>query len=444
MRTIRKVLTHGFALIGIVATTNGGASAQTPNYAVLYSFKGGTDGSHPNGVTLSKSGVIYGTTYVGGRNTCYSNLCGTVFELVPSTGGTWTKTVLHSFSGPDGAFPAIPYDLAWAPGAGLASGKNGTLYGATSTGGSYNPTGHGYGGTIFEMTPPTTSGENWTFTVLYSFQDNVHAARSPNGGLILDAHGNIYGTTFSSAFFLGSPLGGITFELSPPTVAGGSWTENTLINFYPLTSLGYEPSAGLAYTNGSFYGTNYFLTNNYPSCGTVYQLSPSSNDSGWIATPGSGLTAGPGGVLFGTTLNGGTGGTGAAFQLMPPSVPGGSWTETTIYNFTGVGGDGGLPASPLVIGENGVLYGTTVFGGSTTSSSPCGLEGIYGCGTIFQLSPPTTPGGTWTETILHTFTGQNGDGSYPGPLTLAPNGVLFGSTAGGGTTGNGTIFALRP
>src|ERR1700679_3691108 len=79
----------------------------------------------------------------------------------------------------------------------------------------------------------------------------------------------------------------------------------------------------------------------------------------------------------------------------------------------GTNGDGAHPSASLVIGTNGVLYGTTQYGGSATAGSRCSQYGATGCGTVFQLTPPSASGGTWTETILHSFTGQNGDGSVP-------------------------------
>ncbi len=115
-----------------------------------------------------------------------------------------------------------------------------------------------------------------------------------------------------------------------------------------------------------------------------------------------------------------------------------------IYLFTALNGDGAYPAAGVVLGKDGALYGTTTYGGSATSNSPCVYMGATpGCGTVFKLTPPTTPGGAWTETILHSFTGQNGEGSIPGPLTLSANGVLYGPTFSGGG-GAGTIFALQP
>jgi uncharacterized repeat protein (TIGR03803 family) len=161
-------------------------------------------------------------------------------------------------------------------------------------------------------------------------------------------------------------------------------------------------------------------------------------------------------VLYGTTLSGGSGpfpdcyfdteiGCGTVFQLTPPATPGGAWTESVIYNFAGGIGEGAYPYASLVLGKNGVLYGTTSYGGTSASGSACPSDANPGCGTVFQLTPPATPGGAWTETILHGFTGQDGDGAVPyGGLTLSPSGTLYGTTAAGGTAGGGTVFSIVP
>jgi hypothetical protein len=119
-----------------------------------------------------------------------------------------------------------------------------------------------------------------------------------------------------------------------------------------------------------------------------------------------------------------------------------------LYSFTGQNGDGAYPFGPVVLGKNGVLYGTTEFGGSFGCYS---FYGVSGCGTVFQLTPPATPGGAWTETVLHQFTGQNGDGALPeAPLALGSNGQLYGTTlyggagGNGGLTGNGAVFVVKP
>lgn len=451
MNTPRRTLTAPALLATLAITTAHNSSAQTPGYEVLYSFQGGADGSNPNGVTLAKNGVLYGTTYFGGRNLCGNGyLCGTVYALTPPTGsGTWTKTVIHSFSGPDGALPSTQQGIGDAPGPSLVIGKDGTLYGITANGGSNDSAPLGFGGTVFELTPPATTGEVWTETVLYSFPNDDKEPHLPTGLLIVPS-GAVYSTAWTSYFSTGVAIaGGAVIQLAPPATSGGSWTEDTLINFFPPDPMGQNPPAGVVYTGGAFYGTTEF-DNSYSNggCGSVYELSPPTAgstvwtgtaiydfDNGGGCNPDESLTVGPGGVLYGTTV----GGAGDVFQLTPPATAGGTWTESVIYMFTGENGDGDLPSSSVVLGKNGVLYGATARGGGSTACTQ-----LPGCGTVYQLTPPTMPGGAWTGTILHSFTGENGDGSYPGPLTLAPNGVLFGSTWAGGTAGHGTIFALKP
>jgi uncharacterized repeat protein (TIGR03803 family) len=131
----------------------------------------------------------------------------------------------------------------------------------------------------------------------------------------------------------------------------------------------------------------------------------------------------PGGELYGTTEYGGltacTQGCGTVFKLTPPSPGGGRWTETVLYEFLG-GSDGSIPASGVTIGPNGVLYGTTYFGGTAS------------LGTVFQLSPPSSPGGAWTKTILTSFGGSSPLSLPSASVTLGPNGVLYGTTAGAG------------
>jgi len=154
------------------------------------------------------------------------------------------------------------------------------------------------------------------------------------------------------------------------------------------------------------------------------------------------------GALYGTTAGGGTNYNGTVFQLVPPTQPGGAWTENVLYRFAG-GADGRQPSMSVVFDPLGNLYGTTQFGGNV---QVCG----GGCGTIFELSPPSSPGGQWTHTVLYTFEG-NADGQYPGEVLFGANGALYGTTSSGGanpgvpchtnrriTFGCGTVFALTP
>jgi uncharacterized repeat protein (TIGR03803 family) len=461
MHTIRRTLTAQAAvLIALAQLTARGGDAQATNFNTLYSFQGGADGATPNGLAL-KEGALYGTTNTGGANNCGINssyLCGTVFVLSHSAGSSsWKKTVLYSFNGTDGA----------APRAGLVFDSAGTFYGTTETEG----TGGGLngGGTVFELIPPAMAGGAWTETVLYAFDDSPYSPHTPRGGVLLGPNGTLYTTTQNTELV----SDGTVFMLAPPAEPGGNWIGNLVLGF-SASGVGAYPQATVVWRDGSLYGTTYFSSyEGQGGCGSVYEATPPASQPGsWTATvihnfggpDGCGsmapLTVGPDGVLYGTTYYGGSGGLpcsypngigppsegcGTVFQLTPPEAPDGAWTETTIYNFTALNGDGAFPAAGLVMDENGVLYGTTTYGGSATSGSPCFYFGPTGCGTVFALTPPATPGGAWTETVLHSFTGQNGEGSVPMTgLTLNPTGSLFGTTSTGGTAGKGTVFAVKP
>ena len=167
-----------------------------------------------------------------------------------------------------------------------------------------------------------------------------------------------------------------------------------------------------------------------PALKTLYYFEPASG-------PGpNGLALGSGGALYGTTTDV-AGGAGTVYSLKPPAPPGGSWTETVLYSFTG-GGDGGAPYAGVVIGKKGALYGTTRYGGAFNPNCP------QGCGTVFSLAPPTSPGGPWVERVLYAFTGGN-DGAYPfAAVVIGSGGGLFGTTQAGGPSNVGTVFRLIP
>jgi hypothetical protein len=147
------------------------------------------------------------------------------------------------------------------------------------------------------------------------------------------------------------------------------------------------------------------------------------------------VVIGHGGVLYGTTNVGGTSNNGTVFSLTPPASAGGAWTETVLHSFDGSPNDGADAQAGVVIGDNGVLYGTTTGGG--IFACPFG-----GCGTVFALRPPPSPGGSWTETELHAF--RYTDGGTPVGGVVIGSGMLYGTTSIGGGFANGTAFSLTP
>jgi uncharacterized repeat protein (TIGR03803 family) len=290
----------------------------------------------------------------------------------------------------------------------------------------------------------------WSETVLHSFSGGSDGQYPP--ALVLSANGALYGTTY----YGGSNNGGTVFELTPPAAMSGSWKETVLHSFSVLNGDGYDPSSTLVMGHGGvLYGTTGL--GGSANLGTVFALSPPASPGGmWKeavlysfqgglnndgAYPLAGLVMGGDGSLYGTTWSGGLPipdglliGYGTVFQLKPPAAAGGSWTETVLYEFAATG-DGAFPYDSLIVGVNGSLYGTTGYGG---------LGGLHGNGTVFELTPPVTGGGAWTESALYSFTGQNGDGTggFSG-LVMDANGALYGTTSGGAAAG-GTVFKLTP
>jgi uncharacterized repeat protein (TIGR03803 family) len=418
----------------VVLTSYGAAQDTSPTLRTLYNFTGGSDGGSPlAGIVVGHGGVLFGTTQVGGT----SNI-GTVFSLTPpaSPGGVWTETVLHNFGGAPGD-GATPFD---AP---VVIGSGGVLYGTTENGGTSN------NGTVFSLTPPASPGGAWTETVLYSFAGSPDDGANPQAGVVIGGGGVLYGTTTGGGISA-CPFGGCgtVFSLKPPLSPGGSWTETVL---YSLEySTGSNPWGSVVIGSGVLYGTTYF--GGTAGNGTVFSLTPPASPRGaWTETvlhdftptsgdgaaPEAGVAIGSGGILYGTTFSGGLSDLGTAFSFTPPASAGGSWTETLLHNFGVNGEDGTVPTSTLVTGSHGILLGTTQFGGSTSSNC------FMGCGTVFGLMPPASAGGMWTESILHRF--KVIDGSNPAAgVAIGPGGLLYGTTAAGGSANSGTVFSLTP
>lgn len=212
------------------------------------------------------------------------------------------------------------------------------------------------------------------YASLYSFQGGPDGA-NPISFLIADEAGNLYGTTYAGGTGTFCQGGcGTVFRLRPPNREGGPWTETVLYSFAGNPD-GYFPSSGhLVFdSSGNLYGSTQFGGSAGFGYGTVYRLSR-------------------------------------------PTKPDGAWTETVLYNFTD-GNDGGVPANGLVMDPAGNLYGTT---------NDSGAYGQSGAGTIFELSPPTEPGGAWTENTLFSFE-QIKDGNEPNEVTLDAAGNLYGT-----------------
>jgi uncharacterized repeat protein (TIGR03803 family) len=319
--------------------------------------------------------------------------------LASAASANWKEKVLYSFQGGnDGAYPA----------GGVVFDKQGDLYGTTQAGGppSCAPIGN-YCGAVYELSPPAKQGDPWTKTQLYMFkgkQDND--GEVPSGALVMDAAGNLYGATeyggTGDCVLIGVKGGcGTVYELSPPQTKGGQWTYTILYSFKSGKD-GYLPSGNLVFDDaGNLYGATTFGGGKGTTCDPYYQYC------------------------------------GTVFKLSPPKTKGGKWTEKVLHGFAG-GSDGAYPNGGLLLDSSGEIYGTTLWGGSTSCQGP-------GCGTAFVLKPPAKTGGAWTEKILHRFTDGNDGASPNGGLVFDTKGALYGTTLSGGPgNGRGTVFKLSP
>jgi uncharacterized repeat protein (TIGR03803 family) len=343
---------------------------------VLYSFQGASDGSSPEaGLIAGKKGVLYGDTVYGG-STCATIGCGTVFELVPKGAG-YLEHVLYAFAyGNDGGNPI----------GGLLIDKSGGLYGTTSRGGGSTACTNGCG-TVFKLTP---SGSGFAETVLYHFQGGSDGA-TPDGTLIADGKGSLYGTTYGGGSGTACSGGcGTVFRLA---LAGSVYTESILYNFQGRPNDGANPRAALlAGKNGALFGVT--LRGGAKNAGTVFQLTPSRSGyservlyafkggkDGALPHDENGLHTDTIGALYGTTLEGGSGtggGNGIVFKLTPS---GSGYSETVLHRFLG-GSDGVNSYGSLAADATGLLYGATFSGGVGSCSGS-----VPGCGIVFKVSP---------------------------------------------------------
>ncbi len=288
------------------------------------------------------------------------------------------------------------------------SDTDGNLYGATQFGGGKGTTcNQFYGGkcgSVFKLRAPAEKGGRWKEKVLYKFAGGAEGNKlgdgaSPNGGLVFDGKGAIYGTTYFGGNESGRCDGGsggtgcgAVFELSPADKNSPLWREKLLHLFQ-------------GFPDGS--------------------------------NPAAGVIFGSDGALYGTTRWGGREGTGGTvFEVKPSSVNPPSWTEAVLYRFKDKN-DGANPTADIVLGSDGSLYGTATIGG----------EGESVGGDVFRLEPPAQKG--WSLGVLHGFTGTP-DGSFPaGGLIFDKEGNIYSTTQEGGTGtgclgGCGIVFEISP
>ncbi len=396
LRTASAAMALAVVLVPAVIVAQ---AAQAPTYTVLYAFSAGTDAAQPfAGMVRDKAGNLYGTTASGGAFGY-----GTVFKV--DTSGH--ETVLHSFSGVDGAVPL----------AGLAVDKAGNLYGTTAYGGaSFIINTNAGDGTVFKV---DTSGNE---AVLHSFTNTPDGAQ-PVASLVIDKRGNLYGTTVGG----GADSFGTVFEVDR---AG---TEIVLHSFSGAD--GGFPEAGLVVDKaGNLYGTT--ASGGSANAGTVFKVDISGTETVLHnfadvpdgAFPNADLVQDEAGNLYGTTAFGGAYGDGSSasegivFEVYT------NGTEIVLHSFSGL--DGGFPEAGLVRDKAGNLYGTTTFGGASFN-----LNGSAGDGTVFEVDA------TGTEIVLHSFSGVDGQSPLAG-LVRDKAGNLYGTTAFGGSSGNGIVFKL--
>jgi uncharacterized repeat protein (TIGR03803 family) len=399
-RFIATALAGAFAALALST-----ASAAAPAYRLLYSFDSTQYHlpSLPNaGVIAGPDGALYGMSEVGGK---YDR--GAAYALNPADDA---ETVLYAFGVPDANDGRTLKDA-------LVRDSAGNLYGVTLGGGK-----HGLG-TVFKIDATTHS-----LTVLHDFAGGADDGALPDGPLLLDPQGKLFGTTLNG----GPNDTGTVFEISPGGVA------TMLYGFGPNSGSGpRKPIGDLALDSaGHLYGTTRLGGSH--DLGTVYKLTPGTGTSAASVTTLTSFAGGNDGsfpmsgvtldatqqMLYGTTVSGGSTDNGTVFAC---PVAGGA--ARVVYAFQGPEhGDGSYPRGRLAIDDAGMLYGTTNFGGTDN------------LGTVFTVDPFKG-----SESVLHNFGGRKqNDGYWPvSGVIIDAAGELVGTTRRGGYDEfGGTIYAL--
>jgi uncharacterized repeat protein (TIGR03803 family) len=374
-------------------------------------------------------------------NTIYSNVKVTVASIVNVAGG-FPATSADSYDPSTGelSMPAVQYgNRVYAnvvirigairsitsslmilytfgpdvsePNGSLIMDSVGTLYGTTRSGGSNGA------GTVFKLT------QAGALTVLYSFTGGADGG-GPSAGLVMDGTGNLYGTTSTGGAYGNN---GTVFKVTP---AG---SESVLYSFAGISD-GSNPSSTLIMDSaGNMYGTTpYGGSSGANGHGTVFRVTSSGQQSVLHSfsggadggTPLGGVIMDSAGNLYGTTQVGGTHGNGTVFRITHAGA------ESVIHSFSGLP-DGGAPWAGLIMDSAGKLYGTTTEGGLNADHDS-------NRGTVFSVTP------AGAESVLYSF-GVPPDGFQPYAGVVRDSaGNLFGTTAQGGAENFGTVFKITP
>jgi uncharacterized repeat protein (TIGR03803 family) len=359
---VRTLLSAAVALAFIAAP----ASAATINTLAVFN---GINGNNPYGIVADASGTLYGSSQGGDGN-------GNIWKL--PQGGALTS--LFDFDGNNGTFPlgALHID------------SSGNLYGTTTTGGSNAD------GTVFRV---SSAG---TYTELFSFGLDPGGPAAPFGGVIADASGTLYGTTFG-----GGPDGvGTVFSLAT------DGTVTTLANFDQVVNGGNPSEISLLRdASGTLFGSTRDL--GFGSGATVFKLTTDGTLTTLLRRTGGSISgtliADASGTIFGADSN--ADGFGEVFSIASDG------TVTTLATL------GDSISGGLIMDKSGTLFGVTP--GNTG-----------GFGTVFSLTK------TGTLTTLATFDGSNGTAPY-GSLIADASGTLYGvARSGGGPNDAGTVFSI--
>jgi uncharacterized repeat protein (TIGR03803 family) len=355
---------------------------------VVYSFAGDGTGAQPYGTMVQAGdGYLYGTATTNSPD----NGWGLVFRVKPDGTG---YQVVHSFDGStDGGTPR----------ADLFIGKDGAIYGSSSTG-----SGNAQYGTLWRV---TTAGQ---FSLLRTFT-NADGSY-PGTPFVQDGNGVLYGTVASG----GGGGRGVVFSMQPDGSqylvlhqfsgdASGGIPRGIALGsdgvLYGVTAAGGNTGEGVAFAVGTD-GNGFKVLHSFDS-----SVGDGNNPQANIVQLPSD------GYLYGTTNGGGSGGYGTVFRFNAAGA------FNTVLNFDSIS-NGAYPTAPLTVGKNGLLYGTAPFGGANDA------------GTLYEIKPDGTVVG-----VIST-----GDSAYipQAGLTKASNGMLYTPTYAGGSFSSGAILQADP